>query len=112
MKIVIKSQRRKFRHDPDCVICEYLMDDKAIDGCVVKLNGRYPEKGFAMNTVSKEMAYVIAGSGKIIVENKEYDISEGDVLLINSGEKFFWQGNMELFISCTPAWNTEQYRVI
>ena len=112
MKIVTKSQREEFKHNDDCVIYEYSMDDKAIDGCIVKLSGRYPQKGFAINTVSKEMAYVIAGSGKVTVEGKEYDISEGDAMLINPNEKFYWQGTMELFIPCTPAWRVEQYKVI
>jgi len=112
MKIIAKSQREIFRHDPDCVIYEYSFGDDAIDGCIVKLNGRYPQKGFALNAVCKEMAYVISGSGKINVENKEHGLSEGDAVLINPNEKFYWQGNLELFIPCAPAWSVNQYKII
>jgi mannose-6-phosphate isomerase-like protein (cupin superfamily) len=112
MKIVKKTQRQEFKHDDNCVIYEYWMDDKAIDGCIVKLKGRYPKNGLAENAVSKEMAYVIAGSGKVVIEDKEFGIDQGDAILINPGEKFYWEGDIELFIPCTPAWSTEQYKVV
>jgi mannose-6-phosphate isomerase-like protein (cupin superfamily) len=111
MKIVKKSQRQEFKHDESCVIYEYSMGDNAIDGCIAKINGRYPEKGWALNESSKEMAYMIAGAGKITVENQEFALGEGDAALIQPNEKFFWFGNLELFIICTPAWHSGQYKL-
>jgi len=112
MKIVKKTQRQEFKHKTDCVIYEYDMGDYAIDGCVAEINGRYPENGWATNKISKEMTYVINGSGKIYVENIECNINEGDVILINPNEKFYWQGNLKLFIPCAPAWHPDQYEII
>ncbi len=88
------------------------MDDKDINGAVIELNGRYPHEGRMMNEKCKEMAYVIKGFGKVVVENNEIQLKEGDLILIEPGEKFFWEGIMTLFMSCTPAWSPEQYKQV
>jgi len=112
MKIVKKLERRLFKHGESCVIYEYPTNDRTIDGCIAKISGRYPEKGGAVNKISKELAYVINGAGTVTIENKTTDIGEGDMVLIQPNEKFYWEGEMELFIPCTPAWNPEQYEII
>ncbi len=112
MKIAKKNQRKEFKNGESCVAFEYPTTDHDINGTIIKLSGRYPDKGWAVNEICKEMGYVISGSGKLTVENKEYALSEGDLVLINLGEKFFWQGNMEIFMPCAPAWSPEQHKTI
>ena len=112
MKIISKSQRVEFKHGESCTACEYLINDNDINAAVIKLSGRYPEKGLAMNEISKEMAYVISGSGKVSIDNTEFNVIQGDLVFVNPGEKFYWEGNMELFMPCVPAWNPEQYKII
>ena len=112
MQIVKKSQRKEFKNSEYCIAFEYPINDKDINGAIIKLNGRYPDPGFAINEICKEMAYVVEGNGKIVIEEKEYLISQGDLVLINPGEKYYWQGNMELFMPCTPAWTPEQHKNI
>jgi len=58
------------------------------------------------------MGYIISGSGKLVVEDKEYELTAGDLVLINPGEKFYWQGNMEIFMPCAPAWSPDQYKTV
>jgi mannose-6-phosphate isomerase-like protein (cupin superfamily) len=111
MKIVKKSQIVRFDHGPTCTAREYPLNDKDINVASIDLNGRYPEKGCAVNEVSKETAYVIAGSGKVVVDGIASEVTEGDLVLINPGEKFFWEGKMTLLMPCTPAWTPEQYRI-
>jgi len=48
----------------------------------------------------------------LAVEDKEYEIGAGDLVLINPGEKFYWQGNMEIFMPCAPAWSPDQYKTV
>jgi len=31
---------------------------------------------------------------------------------IIKGEKYFWEGEMEMFMPCTPAWYPEQHKEI
>ena len=112
MKIVKKDQRKEFENGDYCIAFEYPMEDKNINGAVIKLSGRYPDKGWAVNEICKEMGYIISGSGKLVVEDKEYELSAGDLVLINPGEKFYWQGNMEIFMPCAPVWSPDQYKTV
>jgi len=112
MKITRKEETKKFKNSEVYTAIEYPMDDKDINGAVIGLNGRYPDKGRTMNEKCKEMAYVINGSGRVVVEGKEIQLSEGDLILIEPGEKFFWEGNMTLFMPCTPAWSLKQHKQV
>lgn len=112
MKIVKKGDSTKLKIDEVTSAFEYDTDDKDINGAVVIITGRTPEKGFVVNEVSKEMAYVIKGSGKLVSENQEFDLSQGDVVLINPGEKYYWDAQMTVFVPCTPAWYPEQSKKI
>lgn len=112
MKISTKSQRKEFKNGNFCTAYEYPIGDKSINGAVIELTGRYPENGSAQNLVCKEMAYVVDGGGKVVVEGVEYSVNEGDVVLIDPGEKFYWEGDMELFMPCAPAWDPAQYRTV
>jgi len=65
------------------------MNDKDINGAVIELNGRYPKEGRAVNLKCKEMAYVIKGSCKLVLEGEETLLNEGDLILIKAGEKYY-----------------------
>lgn len=112
MKIIHKNQTKIFKNSEACMAIEYPMGDKDINGAVIELNGRYPDKGRAVNLKCKEMAYIIKGSGRLVVENKEEKLNKGDLVLIEPGEKFFWEGKLTMFMPCTPAWNHEQYKEV
>lgn len=112
MKIVRKKEAKKFQNSAVCAAYEYDLGDNDINGAVIELKGRYPDKGRAVNTKCKELVYVMSGSGKLEVEGRSFDISEGDQVLINPGEKYFFDGACTLFVPCTPAWNPEQYKEV
>jgi len=112
MKIIRKNETQIFKNSETCTAIEYPMNDKDINGAIIELNGRYPDKGRTMNEKCKEMAYVIKGSGKVVVEEMEAQLNEGDLVLIEPGEKFFWEGNMTLFMPCVPAWSPEQHKQV
>lgn len=112
MKIVRKNQTKKFKNSDVCVATEYPLGDKDINGAVIKLNGRYPDKGRVVNLKCKELAYIIKGLGKIMVEDREVKLKEGDMILIEPGEKYYWDGNMTMFVPCTPAWYPEQHEEV
>ncbi len=56
MKIVKKDQRKEFKNSDCCLAYEYPMDDRNINGAVIKLSGRYPDKGWAANEVARKWA--------------------------------------------------------
>lgn len=84
------------------------MNDKDINGAVISIKGRSPESGRVVNNGCKEMAYVVEGSGKVEIEDIEVLLNQGDVIIIDAGERYFWNGNMTLFVPCVPAWTPEQ----
>lgn len=112
MKIIRKNQTKKFQNSNTCTAIEYPMEDKDINGAIIELSGRYPEKGRVVNMKCKEIAYVIEGSGKVVVEGEEITLNEGDLVLIEPEEKYFWEGNLKMFVPCTPAWYPEQHKEI
>ena len=112
MKVIHKDQAEKFKNSNTCTAIEYPLGDKDINGAIIELNGKYPEKGRVVNLKCKELAYVISGFGKAVVEGKEIKLQEGDLILIEPGEKYFWEGKLTMFVPCTPAWYSEHHKEI
>lgn len=112
MKIIRKNKAKKVQNSKHCWVYEYPLEEKNINGAYVEMNGREPDEGRVVNLVCKELAYVINGSGRIVIEGKEINLKPGDLILIEPGEKFFWDGHMDLFLPCVPAWYPEQYKKV
>lgn len=112
MKIIHQEQTQKFKNGENCTAFEYPSEEKDSNGAVIELVGRYPDKGRAMNTQSKMLVYVIDGVGKIVVESEVVELKKGDVVSVESGEKYFWDGHLTLFIASTPAWSPDQYQEV
>mgnify|MGYP001558260081 FL=1 len=112
MKIVHQNETKEFKNSDQCVAIEYPMNDKDINAAVGKITGRYPDSNRVVNTKCKELAYVISGSGKVVVEDKEYLLNVGDVVLIEPGERYYWEGHFDVFMPCTPAWYSEQHQEV
>lgn len=112
MKIVRQNQANRFENSPSCTAIEYSLDDKDMNMAIVELDGRYPNEGRAVNLKCKEIAYIIQGSGSITIEGNETELNQGDMLLIEPGEKYFWTGKMKMAMPCTPAWTPEQHKEI
>ena len=112
MKIVKKSQTNEFKNSEKCIAIEYPLADKDISGAIIKLNGRYPEKGKVVNTICKELAYIIKGSGKIDVGDNIQDVNEGDLVLIHPNDEYYWEGDLVMFVPSIPAWYPQQHKEV
>ena len=112
MKFVQKSQRQAFKNSDACTAYEYPFEDRDINGAVIELDGRYPDSGRVVNNVCKELVYIIQGSGKVFVEGDEKLLSVGDMLMILPGEKYYFEGKLEMLMPCTPAWYLEQHEEV
>lgn len=55
MKIIHKNQTEEFKNSENCTTIEYQMGDKDINGAVIELTGRYPNKGRTVNLECKEL---------------------------------------------------------
>jgi len=113
MKIVRKSQSKEFKNSETCIATEYPLNDKDINIAIVRiLNDCYPQKGWAVNEICKEVVYITKGSAKLVTEKGSVELELGDVVFLEPNEKYYWQGDFEMVISCSPAWYPEQHKQI
>jgi len=112
MKISLRSQAIMRKNSDICIVTEHPIKDELMDFAIVKINGRYPHQQRVTNLLCKEIVYVHQGHGKVVVEGKEHSLGAGDVVLIEAGEKYYWEGDLHLFISCRPAFTKEQHQLV
>ena len=112
MKKLSKHQSRLHKNSDLCVVTEYDMGDPELDFAIAKISGRYPAERYVTNTKCKEIAYIQEGAGKIEVNGVEHPLTAGDLVLIEAGEKFYWEGHMTLFMSCHPAFTIDQHQLV
>ena len=113
MEVIKNSDAFKKNNSDKCEVIEYSFNDKDIDLGVATIISRYPEKGYCVNLVSKELIYVLEGEGKLYLKDKTIDFSVGDSILIDKGEKYYWDSKYcKVVLICTPAFSVDQYIVV
>ena len=113
MEVIKYDNALKGKNSDKCKTLEYSFNDKEIDLGIATINGRYPDCGYGVNLVSKELIYVIEGKGKLNFENKIVEFSKGDSILIEPNEKYYFDTDYcVISLTCTPAWSPEQYKLI
>ena len=100
------------QNTPDCTADEFALELGHIGAAIIHLNGRYPEKGRALNHESLEMVYVLKGEGKVVIEGEEYTLTEGTLFAVEPGEKYYLEGNMDTFVVNTPEFEVSQHEWI
>ena len=114
MKIVRKSETESFTNGPTCAGYGFPFGDRDIDVAIVIVNGRYPEEGYVLNEVCKEIAYILNGNGKLVMGDETIqDVKIGDAVMILPGEKYYWEGeNLEMLIPCSPAFDPNKHKKV
>jgi mannose-6-phosphate isomerase-like protein (cupin superfamily) len=107
MKYLAQEKSIKFEKGP-ITAYEYPLGDKDLNCAVVEIRGRYPEEGWTQNTECKELTYLIRGFAVLTTETDRVSLSEGDMVIVDINEKYFWEGDCTLLVPCTPAWSPEQ----
>lgn len=113
MKIIKNKDAIKDSNSDKCKTIEYSFNDKDIDLGLATITGRYPENGYCVNVISKELIYVLDGIGKLYFENEYIELEKGDSILIEPNEKYYWDSSyLVVSMACTPSWTKEQHRLI
>lgn len=112
MKFISVEQSLKRQNSQICAVTEYPLGDSQLDFAMVNISGRYPDSGRVTNLKCKEIVHINEGSGKVVVNGQEQSLMTGDLVLIEPGEAFYWEGTMKLSISCHPAFTVEQHVVV
>lgn len=113
MKIIKNNEAVNGANSDKCKTIEFSFGDKDIDLGLATITGRYPDSGYCVNLISKELIYVLEGSGTLCFENKIVTFEKGDAILIDNNEKYYWNTEYcKVSMSCTPAWSEEQHKLI
>ena len=111
MQIIKHNQTNKVSPAAGTTIWEYPTTDKMISGAVAKISGRYPLVGFAINGF-KELVFVISGNGFVVTPKGRKEIDVGDEILLDTNEKYAWEGNMTLFMATTPKFDPKKHKIV
>jgi len=111
MKIVLKDQTIK-KMVGSCSVIEYPLNHEMLDIAIATIVGRYPDTGRVVNQKCSELGYVQQGMGRIVVNGNEFSLTAGDTVIIEAGEAYYWEGNMQLILSCRPAWTASQHQSV
>lgn len=87
-------------------------DEKDINGSVISVKGRYPESGFVLNEVCKEVVYIISGKGSLNTKEDTVAFKQGDSLFIDASERYYWEGSFSSYMACAPAFYPEQHKEV
>jgi len=112
MEHVKKQDAVKHMNSSNCTVYEYPMENADMNIGVAEITHRYPHQGYAINHKCTEIGYVLKGSGTLVTETRTVNLSEGDVVLIPPGEKYYWEVNLTVILPCSPAWHPEQHETI
>ncbi len=113
MKVIKNDDSLKRENSKKCKISEYSFGDKDIDLGLATITGRYPDEGYCVNLISKELIYVMEGSGTLNFENEKVDFSKGDAILIEPNEKYYWDCDYcVVSMTCNPSWTKEQHKCV
>lgn len=112
MKIALKNQANQKAFGSACLVIEYPLNDEMLDVAIANISGRYPDKGRVVNRHCKELAYVQQGAGKIVINGNSIELNAGDTVIIEAGEAYYWEGNIQLLLSCRPSWTMEQHQLV
>ena len=113
MQFIKHENTATFENSPGCTATEYdFKNENDLNIAGITLDGRYPDNGYALNTVSKELMYVTHGHGTLFTSDKNVTLNQGDAVLIQPHERYYLEGTLELVISSSPAWRPEQHQNI
>ena len=109
--LIQKEDAREKVNSKSCTVWEYDFPSKDLGIATARINGRYPEKGKAMNTKCDEAYVVISGEAIVHHQTGEFKIKKGDAFLFEKG-KWYWVEAKDLFVTLptAPAWFFEQYK--
>lgn len=109
-KIVKKSEATQTTEHGISTFTAYEFSPKDFSLGISEVNGRYPQTGTDADMDVSQIWYVVSGSGKVEVNDNTFELSEGDMLHIDKGERFVIDGNLKLVVASAPVWTPEQHK--
>ena len=113
MKKIARNEAEPGQNSPVCKTIEYSFGDTELDLGIATITGRFPDHGYAMNEVCRELVYGLEGEGCLYQGNKKVPFAKGDAILILPQEKYYYESNhCVIAMTCHPAWSKDQHKMI
>jgi len=90
-------------------IFDYDLKTKDIGIALQEVNGK---SQYMINKKCDEFGFVISGSGKLFVEDKEFELKEESAFHIPIGKKSLIKGNIKFITITRPDWFPEQCEMV
>lgn len=72
---------------------------------------RSPQSGRHLNKETSEIYFIVNGTAKFVVGDKEYDVGEKDVVVVEAGIAHYIETRALSYLTITrPDWKFEQYQ--
>ena len=111
--MVIKKHQTTLESFAKGKISDYPMGDAPIGISFQEHDGRVPEKGWGINSICFEAYYVIAGSAQVFIDDENYTVEEGDVVILKPGNKSYLVAHhLKLLTITMPNWYQDQYQEV
>lgn len=96
------------------IVTDFPIDSSKSNISKIVLDDRYPESGYALNTESEMIVYIIDGSTELTQGSTTALHTQNDIVLVKSNVAYFWQpkGEVILLIVSTPPWTPEQQKIV
>lgn len=108
-----KGQGYEFKNSAMCWGEEFNADEtRAINIAHVSVRGAFPEKGWGYNEEAHEMIVVTGGEGSVQKKGEDKcELAVGDVVHFSPGERVRWEGELDLVIACSPAFDPSKHHI-
>ncbi|MFC1698046.1 cupin domain-containing protein [Nanoarchaeota archaeon] len=111
--LIKKEQSKLIKNSEFCSVREYNFPYKELGIAIAEIDGRYPDEGKVVNEKCDEIYYVLSGSAIVHIEDKDFEINEGDALYIEKGKLYWVEANkLKIVAPTAPAWFFEQNKKI
>ena len=108
--MIIRNQKIKEQEfDPIKVKQLFVKGNKSVSFVEIRLSGKNLK---SKNTDSDVYYYVVEGRGKFVINNNEYLVKTGDLIIINKGTAYYDEGEMKLFSISIPAFNRKNTKYL
>jgi mannose-6-phosphate isomerase-like protein (cupin superfamily) len=102
-KIIMKNNQ-------SCQVREFDIASSNMSLAVANIDGRYPEEWSVCNTECEQIYYVISGRVTLHTSKGDFEIGKGETHFFEKNEEYWLEAeDLEVVITNTPAWNTNQY---
>ena len=70
----------------------------------IEINGKHGK----LKCIGEDRIYfIISGKGKFIIDDKEKEVSENDLVFVPKNTPYNFEGKMTYFLVCSPAFKPE-----